>query len=561
MRRLALATAGVVVIGIVAPATASALTRKQADAIAVRTLRPLAGKKNAILFGLPRPVPAGSRVFPADPSRGRQGKTVRKKAARLRRAAWLYWLDQVPYAMFSHTSTYALVDDATGRVVARKRIGWYPTVNGKRPAFVTPNGYKAKRYRVYAKLARRRGTAAAVGPVVQFAWPLATIPPGALKGECVLIVSDWSDPLFQNNYDAFSDWSRKMKIPTFFSTADGPVTTIPGPGAKPPTKNTLRDNATELIVKHDCTDIVLYITGHGMEAKDGPPTVVTRSEIEVTDFGFEQKTTGVTADDVYYAISLHPSTGFKVKIDSCFSGRFLDDFAPRGADGKRESKLKNLLIMEVSSSAKDVSLGPSEEWDKDNPNSLGQFTNQNLTGLEQFFGSQEEIGKAVAEGGSLIARALDRAFDLGASVNKAIDEEGNVIKPLEFTNFGPPAPKLNPIRAVFTPATFTTVYTMNATGEGLKYAWSVKFDADTECVKTFKGNSPQPNQATWDHTDKEQGGTCGHLPSQIGNRGHNATITVVVSNDDWTCTATYFGTQGDNGQTTGNGDTPLCRRR
>jgi hypothetical protein len=558
MRRLAAATAGLALVGVALPATASALSRAQADAIALRTLRPLAGKKNAILFGLPKPVRAGSRVFAADPARGRAtGKVVRKKIARLRNATWLYWLDQVPYAMFSHPGTYLLVDDRTGRVVKRAKTRWYPTIDGKPPAFITRKGYDAKRYRVYSKLTRRRPAAAA--PFFSFAWPLATVPPGALNGECVLIVSDWTDPLFQNNYDAFSSWSRSLKIPTFFSTGDGPVQTIPGRDAKPAGKDTLRDNASELIVKHNCTDIVLYITGHGMEAKDGPPTVVTRNEITMTELGYNQKTTGVTADDVYSAVGLHPGTGFKVKIDSCFSGRFLDDFAPRGADGKRETKLKNLLIMEVSSPANQVSLGASEVWDSDNPNSLGQFTNQNLTGLEKFFASQEEIGKAREEGGSLMARALDRAFDLGASVNEAIDEDGTPITPLKFTNFGPPAPKFN-IRIVFDPSTFTTTYPATPKIDGLTYAWSVQFTADTECAKEFKPGSPQPHQATWAHLDKEQGGPCGHGPSQVGEKGHNGTVKVVATNDFWSCTATYIGTQG-RGTTTGESDPAVCERR
>jgi hypothetical protein len=559
VRRLAVVIIMLVVVGVAAPATASALTRKQADAIAMRALKPQAGKANVILFGLPAPVKAGSRVVPADPPKGRLGKTRRLKVPRLRNDTWLYWLDQVPYAYFSHRSTYLLVDDSTGRVVKRQTIGWYPTVNGKRPAFVTSKGYTAKRYRVFTRMAKPR-KAAVSAPIVSFAWPFATIPPGALKGECVLVVGDFSDQQLLGNYIAFSEWSQSLKIPTFFSTGKGPVKELPGADAKPAGKDTLRDNTTELIVKHDCTDIVLYVMGHGQEAKDGPPMVVTKNEIKETDSGFEQKVTGVTADDVYYAISLHPSTGFKLKIESCYAGRFLDDFAPRGAGGKRESKLKNLLIMEVSSDADKPSMGATVEYDVRNPNNLGQFTNQNLTGLEKFFASQEEIGKAMAEGGSLMARALDRAFDLGASVNVASTQFG--IDPLKFTNFGAVAPKFR-IRAVLTAATFTTLYTVVYT-EGpfgdTKYAWSVKFDADTACAGKFQGGTPQPHQATWPHPDKEQGGVCSHTASQVGARGHNGTVTVVATNDAWSCTATYFGTQG-NGVPAGDGDPASCKRR
>ena len=42
-------------------------SRANADAIAIRVLRPQADKGEVILFGLPSPLPAGSLVAPADP--------------------------------------------------------------------------------------------------------------------------------------------------------------------------------------------------------------------------------------------------------------------------------------------------------------------------------------------------------------------------------------------------------------------------------------------------------------------------------------------------------------
>lgn len=467
----------------------------------------------------------------------------------------------MPYAWFSHRSRYILIDDRTGRIVARRAIGWYPVVNGRKPAFLaSPAAYRSKRYRVFSRVKRR--SAAARTTWATFSAPFATVPPGALKGECVLIVSDYGDPLFQNNYDAFSDWSRSLKIPTFFATGDGLRQTIPGPDAKPPGRGTLRDNTTEMIVKHDCTDILVYITGHGVDPDDGPAAVVTRNKVKETEDGIEQDYSEITADNVSTMIALHPGTGFKVKIDSCFSGRFEDALTEPDGSGGRRSQFKNLLIVETSSPRNQVSSGPNPQLDgDDNPDSLGEFTNQNLKGLKEFFSSSEEITRARAEGGSLMAHALDRAFDLGASVNHGVDPEGRKIVPQKFTNFGPPAPKLKPIHAVFNPMTFTTIYTENATGEALSYTWSVKIPRDLPCARGFKGSSPQPNQATWAHADVSQKGPCNHTGRQIGPRGHPGTVTVVVKNEDWICTATYVGTEGDGGRPVGDGDPPTCDRR
>jgi hypothetical protein len=54
MKRVLLAVAGLVLICAVLPATASALSKQQANAVALKALHPQTGKNNVILFGLPR---------------------------------------------------------------------------------------------------------------------------------------------------------------------------------------------------------------------------------------------------------------------------------------------------------------------------------------------------------------------------------------------------------------------------------------------------------------------------------------------------------------------------
>jgi hypothetical protein len=548
MKRIFLAATFVVLIGAALPATASALTRKQANAIAMRTLHPKAGKKHVILFSLPKPLKAGTRVVPVSPVKGKLGKKVRRPGTRLRHAAWLFWLDQVPYAKFSHPSRYLLVDDVTGRVVKQARTQWYPAVNGRPPAFLASRkAYAAKRYRVFVRFPRRKARALEV-PFhssllsFPFAWPRANVPAGALKGECVLIISAFGDSQFQNDYDAFSDWSRSHKIPTYFLTGDGLDKVIPDGTSKPADNESLLDGVARLSAKEGCTDILIYMSGHGLDEDEGPASVVTRIQVDQSTLIPTVTVNAITASAVAVAVSLNPTADFKLKVDSCYSGRFRDALT-EVEGGKRKSKFKNLLILENSSAADEVSAFGNPLVDgNDNPNNVSEFTNQNLTGLTKFFDSQTLIDKAVAEGGSLMAHALDEGFDLGASVNHAEDEDGDKIDPQKFTNLGLPKPDLKYIGAVFPTQPFTTTYTAVVTGQGLSYHWAVSILADPACAAGFTPNSPKPDQATWYHADVGEGGPCTHVGTD-----HPGTVFLVVTNADWECTALYQGTLSGKG--------------
>ena len=107
-----------------------------------------------------------------------------------------------------------------------------------------------------------------------------------------------------------------------------------------------------------------------------------------------------------------------------------------------------------------------------------------------------------------------------------------------------------PITGVFNQATRSTTYTANYTGPNLHYSWSVSIPLDPNCAAGFRPNNPQPNQAFWFHADVSQGGPCNHAGNAYGEAGsgHPGTITLVVTNDNWTCVATIFGTQGPQAQ-------------
>jgi hypothetical protein len=110
------------------------------------------------------------------------------------------------------------------------------------------------------------------------------------------------------------------------------------------------------------------------------------------------------------------------------------------------------------------------------------------------------------------------------------------------------APVLSPIQTVFDQPHFTTTYTEPAqAGPGATYTWSVSIPNDPGCAYGFTPGTPQPNQATWNHTDLADGGPCSHSGQDFGPSGHHGTITVVVTTTHWHCTATYDGTASGTG--------------
>ncbi|HEX5267331.1 MAG TPA: hypothetical protein VFW24_11205 [Acidimicrobiales bacterium] len=117
-------------------------------------------------------------------------------------------------------------------------------------------------------------------------------------------------------------------------------------------------------------------------------------------------------------------------------------------------------------------------------------------------------------------------------------------------------PVLTPVSAVFTQSAFHTVYSENATGPGLSYAWTVSIPSDSGCAVGFHPGAPAAGQATWYHADVSEGGACNHGGNDYGASGHPGTVVVTVTNADWSCTASYYGTLSGNSSAA-----PVCARR
>lgn len=382
---------------------ADAITREQANAVALRVLKPQALKGPTILFGLPKTLGARQVVVEAG-SKSLAAKPFIPKGAPVGRKAWLFWLDQAAYARFLHPSRLLLVDDAGGKVLRNVAMSLYPLVDGKRPGFLTSwKAYASSRFQVFTNLPKSAARASARSATPALA---RAVPPGAFKDDCLISLGLRDDPLFSGDFTGVVGWAQKAGLRAFRAPN--------GPGGRPPGGAELAAGVTDLVDKKGCKDVMIFISGHGYP---GPKYVPALQTGDVAGAPW----IGVTAASLQAIVRAHPRTTFKLKLNGCYSGRFVE---PLG-------KEPNLLVLETAAGTSEYSWGPLprrfrhpddgreiEVPERVNPG-RSEFVNGNLAGLEAFFASAEEVARAQEQGGSLLARALARAFDLGASSDGA----------------------------------------------------------------------------------------------------------------------------------------------
>ena len=314
----------------------------------------------------------------------------------------------MPYARFEHPSRLLLVDDATGKVVRDKSLLWYPLVSGRVPAFLAgPAAYRSAAFRVFssipavkAKAVRRTAGAPAFRSVVFD----DKLPADAFADDCMITTGLRNDPSFSQDFVDLEAFAARIGLRAFHVSGN------------PPTGKALEANVNHLVDVTKCKDIFIYLDGHGY--KRGTPAVQTG---KVNNADGSTTSTVVTAKNLLRIALNHPRTTFKIKIDSCYSGRFQSFL----------SDAKNIIALETSSGTDEVSWStltePVTQSDGTvvNPGDIrengghGEFTNGNLAGLEKFVTSQAEVTLAVNAGGSLLAHMLARAYDLGAGADFA----------------------------------------------------------------------------------------------------------------------------------------------
>ena len=443
-----------------AGAAGSAITSAQADAIAIATLHPSAQPGRVVLFKLPRRLSAETRVAEHDPV-----VATNLPAKAVGHNAWLYWEDLAYGAGFDHPSVLLLVDAASGKVLTDDNLVGWPLVDGARPPFlVSRTGYYNPSFRLYASpsvgngLPPNTGALAPSASVAAAASPL--IPPSALQGECIIMAGVTTDWRVQEDFPSLDNLGNALGIPTYWSQ---PAAAAAGaPSSSPVTSGTgsdLQTNISWLINTQRCTDIVIFLAGHGSNVSLQP--VVT------TDGG------SVVATDISAVLRAHPATTFKLKIDSCYSGRFLSV-----AWGL--TSYKNLLVVETAASSAEYSYGPL--WDKENvrpvPNpGLSEFTNGDLYGVNQFLLSPTAVAAALTQGGSLVAHMLAASVTLGQPANEAFQLGLN--NPQLWVSW----PTVSSVSPSSGPASGGNVVTV--TGSGFTGATSVSFGTTSAAAITI----------------------------------------------------------------------------
>jgi len=128
---------------------ASAMTREQATSRALAALGASTASGPVIVFGLPKPLRAGSRVS--------QGSTRKHVLAVGRERALFFYQDEAPFQPYPHPGRVALVSARSGKVTLSRTLMRAPRVNGRLPAFLRSRAaYGSPRYRAF----ERSGSAA-----------------------------------------------------------------------------------------------------------------------------------------------------------------------------------------------------------------------------------------------------------------------------------------------------------------------------------------------------------------------------------------------------------------
>lgn len=400
--------AAVAAVGAAAPAD-GAVTRAQAQKVAERSLRNLMRSGDARLFAIPRPLRRGSVVteggIPNNRLRSarRRGNTLRARVRgyRVRRAAYMFWLDQAPGGGFQKPSITLLVDRQSGRIVHRRSMSWWPVVNRRR--IHTPDVGRRPR---------------AVPPP---AWSAAIVT--GLRDDCIVTIGDRTDPYFLKGLAAVTARGQAlgMRVAGARTVSDlGPTIDRLARGNPP------------------CTDVMIYIAAHGWGPMNSDVTMpngdpIAKSEkarvtVKSTVGGGANPTVveeNLDFDDVKKIIHDRPNLTFKLAVESCFSGRWTLLMAePNLRITLTSARSSEVTFLAVTHAQKGTQSKGEIHWDDsapvgtpDGPGDPPPFTKGLVQALDQWSESPterakgEDLGEALGYAGE--HREGDRARGYG----------------------------------------------------------------------------------------------------------------------------------------------------
>lgn len=269
-------------------ARTSAVSYSRAKSILLKkVIKPsgLAAGDSVIAFRWKRALKKGTRIAAYRDG----GKTIR-----LKRKTWFFWVDDDPKAQFEHANRFVLIDAISGRLRVIKSQ-WWPTVNGKNP-YLSPASYWQRSNWAYGNLtppAAATATTATAGASTAVSPRLRA---AASTAECAVIIagSNHARAGFLDDVDGMERAITALKHTT---------TKI-----KPPAANGKAEfeAAVKAAITDGCKNVLLYIASHG-------------SKESVT-----MGSGSYTAADMKKLIEANPTVTFKVVIQACKSGSWIE---------------------------------------------------------------------------------------------------------------------------------------------------------------------------------------------------------------------------------------------
>ena len=246
------------------------------------------------------------------------------------------------------------------------------------------------------------------------------------------------------------------------------------PGEKATSTSELLDAMHKLVDVGKCKDVVLFIAGHGTPAEgDGAteePTVILSSHVDASGAAPALVVDdAVTASDLIDLVELYRAKAkFKFLINSCFSGRFVEELAPQ----------PGVELVATASQADELSYQAVEgDTQADHPQEAGSWVAGVIDEFRRILDGREPNVEPqdAKEARSDLVFALTLATDHSGGDDHAA--RNGLTHPSSISHAAstgiPPEPSVSGIHVVFTPSpagtrchpgVCTTVYTVTAKG-------------------------------------------------------------------------------------------------
>jgi hypothetical protein len=275
------------------------------------------------VFALPMPLRSGTVIDAADG--GMRRLTVKRRAR-------LFWEDLGHGVLFPHPSILLLLDAKSGAVLAERRMTSFPLIDGRAPPFLrTSKAYLGALDAVYDRRPLKKFRLAGRSP--------ASVAAPDFSADGMVTVGARDDPALQYDFTHVDEYAKDLKLDNV---------------AAEPSAKGLTD-AIGKLADQGKTDILIFLGGHGYAAPgegrsytDDHGQQISEPEskapkILLKDNGDTAEL--ITAGELARIIGKFPKLTFKVVIDSCHSGRWLD---PIGA-------LSNVKVILTSTDIRNVS--------------------------------------------------------------------------------------------------------------------------------------------------------------------------------------------------------------